>query len=64
MNTVETPLMTVPEVAELLRMSTSFVRQHANGRRQPMLPSVKMGKSVRFRRAAVHAFIRSMERAA
>ena len=58
------PLMTVTEVAEYLRMSAAWVRQHAGGLRQPILPSVKMGKAVRFRRAAVEGFVRAMERAA
>ncbi len=60
----DTRLMTVSEVAELLQMSTAWVRQHASGLRQPTIPSVKLGKSVRFRRLSVHEFIQAMERAA
>ena len=56
------PLMTVAEVAEYLRMSAAWVRQHAGGLRNPALPSVKMGKAVRFRRPAVVEFVRTMER--
>jgi excisionase family DNA binding protein len=63
-NASEAPLMTVQEVAEFLRVSVTFVYDHSNGNRQPFLPSVKMGKSVRFRRAAVMAFIKEQERAA
>ena len=55
-------LLTVEEVAELLGMSAAWVRQHSNGMRQPAIPSVKLGKSVRFRRGRVLEFIESMER--
>jgi excisionase family DNA binding protein len=55
-------LLTVPEVADILAVSPAFVRQHASGLRRPAIPSVKLGKAVRFRRAAVEAFIASMER--
>jgi excisionase family DNA binding protein len=55
-------LLTVSEVAQLLSMSEAWVRQHSNGMRRPAIPSVKLGKSVRFRREAVLDFIRSVER--
>jgi excisionase family DNA binding protein len=55
-------LMTVSEVAAYLRMSAAWVRQHAGGLRLPIVPSVKMGKAVRFRRAAVVEFVQAMER--
>lgn len=57
-------LLTVGEVAAMLGMSAAWVRQHSNGMRQPRIPSVKLGKSVRFRRDRVIEFIESMERAA
>ena len=57
-------LMTIPEVAEMLRMSAVWVRQHSNGLRHPRISSVKVGKSVRFRRQRVMEFIRSQERVA
>jgi excisionase family DNA binding protein len=57
-------LLCVDEVAALLGMSTAWVRQHANGLRQPTIPSVKLGKAVRFRRERVLEFIQSMERCA
>jgi predicted DNA-binding transcriptional regulator AlpA len=57
-------LMDVSEVARLLGMSEAWIRQHANGSRRPQIPSVKLGKCVRFRRAAVLNFIASMERCA
>lgn len=57
-------LMTVEEVAKLLGMSPAWVRQHSNGMRRPQIPSVKLGKSLRFRKTRVMEFIRSMERVA
>lgn len=57
-------LLSVEEVAALLGMSTAWVRQHASGLRRPIIPSVKLGKSVRFRRDRVLQFIESMERCA
>jgi len=55
-------LMTVEEVAHMVCMSAAWVRQHSNGLRRPSIPSIKFGKSVRFRRESVLAFIESMER--
>lgn len=57
-------LMTVSEVARMLSMSSAWIRQHSSGLRQPTIPSLKMGKSVRFRLSSVEAFIETMERAA
>ena len=55
-------LLEVPEVSQMLRMSQAWVYQHSNGVRQPTIPSVKFGKSVRFRREDIREFIKSMER--
>lgn len=44
-------------VAEWLEVSVSWVLDHASGRRRPHLPSVKLGKAVRFRREDVQRFI-------
>jgi len=49
-------LMTPKEVAQWLGMSQAWVLDHAS-RRAPILPSVKLGKSVRFRRVDVEQFI-------
>ena len=51
-------LLTPKSVAEWLEVSVSWVLDHASGRRRPHLPSVKLGKAVRFRREDVEAFIR------
>jgi hypothetical protein len=45
-------------------MSAAWVRQHSSGLRRPLIPSVKLGKCVRFRRETVLQFIKSMERVA
>lgn len=55
-------LLSAAEVARWLRVSRAWVFEHSNGRRRPHLPSVKLGKSVRFRPADVDAFIRECER--
>lgn len=36
-------LLSVSEVAELLGVSTAWVRDHASGRREPRLPAIKLG---------------------
>jgi hypothetical protein len=36
-------LLSVSEVAELLGVSSAWVRDHASGRRQPKLAAVKLG---------------------
>jgi predicted DNA-binding transcriptional regulator AlpA len=56
--------MTVEDVARMLGMSAAWVRQHSSGLRRPLIPSVKLGKCVRFRRETVLQFIKSMERVA
>lgn len=50
-------LLTVKEVAEILRVSGQWVRAHANGSRRPVLKCVRLGKSVRFREADVQTLI-------
>jgi excisionase family DNA binding protein len=50
-------LLLPKEVAEWLGVSVSWVLDHAIGRRRPCLPSVKLGKIVRFRREDVQRFI-------
>jgi predicted DNA-binding transcriptional regulator AlpA len=57
-------LLSVEDVARILGMSTAWVYQHSCGARRPALPSVKLGRAVRFRLESVQEFIRQMERAA
>lgn len=56
-------LLTVREVAEYLQMSRDWVSQHAAGVRRPQIPSIKMGKAVRFRREDLAQFIEECRRA-
>jgi len=55
-------LMTVKEVAAWLNISEQWVRAHANKERRPYLPSIKLGKSVRFRASDVQEFLEVCER--
>ena len=55
-------LLSVTEVAQWLDVSRAWVYEHSNGRRRPYLPSVKLGRSVRFRPEDVEAFILECER--
>lgn len=57
-------LLSVSDVAKWLQLSPSWVRQHASGRRRPLLPSKKLGKSVRFERARVEEWLKTMDRCA
>jgi excisionase family DNA binding protein len=55
-------LLSATEVAQWLGVSRAWVYEHSNGRRRPGSPSVKLGKSVRFRPADVERFIIECER--
>lgn len=46
-------LLTVHEVAELLRVPVSWVYERTRRRGDQQLPHIKMGKYLRFRRAEV-----------
>lgn len=54
-------LLTPREVADILAVSVPWVLDHAS-RRRPILPSVKLGKAVRFRREEVERFIEECAR--
>jgi excisionase family DNA binding protein len=54
-------LLTPKEVADILAVSKAWVLDHSS-RRRPHLPSVKLGKAVRFRRADVEKFIQECSR--
>jgi len=49
-------LLTPNEVAEWLGVSAAWVRDHAT-RKKPKLPSVRLGKLMRFREDEVQEFI-------
>jgi excisionase family DNA binding protein len=55
-------LLTAQEVADWLGVSARWVLAHAAGLNRPPLPSVKLGKAVRFDRGDVEEFIRHCAR--
>jgi excisionase family DNA binding protein len=58
--TKRSPLLTVRQVSEWLNVSPSWVRDHATNRRRPALPSLKLGKSLRFREDQLAEWIRQL----
>jgi hypothetical protein len=56
-------LLTAREVAGRLHVSISWVLAHAEGRRLPVLPSLKLGKAVRFRVDDLEMFLEGCRRA-
>jgi hypothetical protein len=54
--------LTVEEVAQWLRVTEGWVREHASGRRRPKLPSEKFGKYIRFRWGTLKIWRVTMER--
>jgi excisionase family DNA binding protein len=55
-------LLTAKQVAAKLQVSVPWVFAHAAGRSKPILPSLKLGKSVRFRGEDVDAFLERCRR--
>jgi excisionase family DNA binding protein len=54
-------LLTVEDVADILNVSRAWVYDHAD-RKRPLIPSVRLGKAVRFRPEDVQKFIDDMTR--
>ena len=52
-------LMTAEQVAAILSVSTAWVYDHT-ARKRPLLPSVRLGRVVRFRLEDVRKFIEEM----
>ncbi len=50
-------LLTVDEVAELLHVPQSWVYEHTRPASRPLLPHMKVGKYLRFRRRDIEHFI-------
>jgi excisionase family DNA binding protein len=61
-----TALLTVEEVAEILRVKKKWVYDHADGRRRPKLPCYEIsegGRKIRrFSRKQIEAFLRECEK--
>jgi predicted DNA-binding transcriptional regulator AlpA len=55
-------LLTASEVARWLAVSPSWVRDHARGRRRPVLPCVKLGKSLRFEEHVIREWVAALRR--
>ena len=55
-----TTLLTAADVARWLQVSRAWVGQHACGKRRPVIPSVKIGKTRRFRQEDVERWLREM----
>jgi hypothetical protein len=52
-----TALLTVADICRKLGVSRAWVIEHSNGRRRPVLPSIKLGKVRRFDPNDVEGFI-------
>ena len=55
-------LLTAREVARQLHVSIAWVLAHAGGRYHPVLPSIKLGRAVRFRQSDIDKFIEHCRR--
>ena len=53
-------LLTVGDLARWLNISKAWIYDHAGGRRQPVLPSVKLGKSLRFDEDNVNNWLKAL----
>ena len=50
-------ILTVPEVAEMLRVPVSWVYEHVRSDGEDRLPHFKLGKYVRFHASALRAWL-------
>jgi excisionase family DNA binding protein len=55
-------LLTAEQVAAYLQVSKYWVLDHAAGRRRPHLPSIKLGRKVRFEACTVDRFVADCRR--
>jgi excisionase family DNA binding protein len=60
--TVPDKLLTARQVAERLQVSIGWVQAHATGKHRPVLPSLKLGRTLRFREDEVEAFLKRCQR--
>lgn len=54
-------LLSVLDVAKMLQVEEHWVRAHANGKSNPVIESIKIGKYRRFRLGQVKAFVAKCE---
>ena len=52
-----TELLTVADICRKLGVSRAWVIEHSNGRRRPVIPSIKLGKVRRFDPTELEGFI-------
>ena len=50
-------MLTAEQAADRLQVTRAWILAHANGARRPTLPSVKLGKLVRFHPEALKKFV-------
>lgn len=55
-------LLTVAEVAQWLNVSPGWIRDHATGRRRPVMPCVRIGRVLRFDPNAIAAWLADLSR--
>lgn len=55
-------LLTVKEVAAILRVTDMWVYLHSTGRVEPRIAYMKLGKLLRFRSADVDAFLAAWQK--
>jgi predicted DNA-binding transcriptional regulator AlpA len=56
-------LLNARQVAERLQVSIPWVLAHASGKHKPVLPSLKLGKAVRFSESDIDEFLEHCRRA-
>jgi len=57
--TLRSTLLTARQVADWFHVSIGWVHDHATGRRKPILPSIKLGKALRFHEDQVNAWLQT-----
>jgi hypothetical protein len=55
-------LLSVADICKMLGVSRAWVIEHSNGRRRPVLPSIKLGKVRRFDPVDLESFIEDCRR--
>lgn len=54
-------LLTVEQAAALLGFGEQYIVSHSKGRKLPLLPSIRIGNKLRFRRSALLAYVSTHE---
>ena len=59
---MENALLTVEELASLLKVSKAWIYQHVRRRERDPLPHIKLGKYLRFSRSEVLNYLEKLKR--